>query len=203
MSTSISSPFRPSRQTSAATSWVISDTWSSSRTCSRMQFLARKREEGGGPADELPRSPPAQPPNNAPATTGPQPRAPLRFLCHTHACFPLIPTTVPREDSPSDARPCTPQPAPPTPRALRWGQQRPIICRQRLLKRVGCWLDNGGREGSQESIWLHDTPSPLLLQALPWARAPPTTPAASVRNLGSSLTPPPSPPANPWILIPK
>lgn len=53
-----------------------------------------------------------------------------------------LPTPTPRKDSPSDARPCTPQPAPPTPRARRWGQQRPIICRQRLLNRVGCWLKN-------------------------------------------------------------
>lgn len=32
VSTSISSPFSPSRHTSAATSWLISATWSSSRT---------------------------------------------------------------------------------------------------------------------------------------------------------------------------
>lgn len=66
VSTNISRPFRPSRQTSAATSWVISDTWSSSRTCSRMQFLARKRRKRGGPADKVPRSPLAQCPR-APA----------------------------------------------------------------------------------------------------------------------------------------
>lgn len=146
VSTNISSPFRPSRQTSAATSWVISDTWSSSRTCSRMQFLARKRRKRGGPADKLPGSlwpgafmllPPPRP----------KPQAPLGFRCHTHTCFPPPSILVPRKDSPSDARPCTPQPAPPTPRARRCGQQRPIICRQRLLKRVGCWLENGAERG--------------------------------------------------------
>lgn len=148
VSTNISSPFRPSRQTSAATSWVISDTWSSSRTCSRMQFLARKRERRGGPADKHPSSPPAQ--RGAPATTRPATPSPTAISV-LHLCLPPItPDPGPKEDSPSDARPCTPQPAPPTPRARRWGQQRPIICRQRLLKRVGCWLENrveGGLSG--------------------------------------------------------
>lgn len=144
VSTSISSPFRPSRQTSAATSWVISDTWSSSRTCSLMQFLARKRKREGA-ADPLSRLPPA----HLMLQLSPrlQPRAPLRCQYRAHACIPLTPTLAPRKNLPSDARPCTPQPAPPTPRALRWGQQRPIICRQRLLKRKGCWLENGGKEG--------------------------------------------------------
>lgn len=72
VSTSISSPFRPSRQTSAATSWVISDTWSSSRTCSLMQFLARKRKRGGA-ADQLSRLPPAH----------------LLFCCHP-GCSPEL-----------------------------------------------------------------------------------------------------------------
>lgn len=38
--TNISRPFKPSLQTSAATSWLISLTWSNSSTCRRMQFLA-------------------------------------------------------------------------------------------------------------------------------------------------------------------
>lgn len=33
-----------------------------------------------------------------------------------------------------------PHPAPPTPRARRCGQHRPMVCRHRLLKRAGCWL---------------------------------------------------------------
>lgn len=40
VSTSISRPFKPSLQTSAATSWLISLTWSNSNTCRRMQFRA-------------------------------------------------------------------------------------------------------------------------------------------------------------------
>lgn len=90
--------------------------------------------------------------------------------------LPITPTPVPRRDSPSDARPCTPQPAPPTPRARRWGQQRPIICRQRLLNRMGCWLENGVEGGSSGSPRLHAILSPLLGQDPPHkARAPPTT----------------------------
>lgn len=42
VSTNISKPFSPSRHISAATSWLISATWSSSRTCSLMQFRARR-----------------------------------------------------------------------------------------------------------------------------------------------------------------
>lgn len=45
VSTSISRPFKPSLQTSAATSWLISLTWSNSNTCRRMQFLAAERED--------------------------------------------------------------------------------------------------------------------------------------------------------------
>lgn len=152
VSTSISRPFRPSRQTSAATSWVISDTWSSSRTCSRMQFLARKRNKGG-PADQLLRSPL---PKVKGTLTHPPPPAQVHVPFHRTVLDPCPLFATPHhspkaKDSPSDARPCTPQPAPPTPRARRCGQQRPIICRQRLLKRVGCWLENKERKASGNS----------------------------------------------------
>ena len=95
---------------------------------------------------------------------------------------------VPWRDSPSDARPCTPQPAPPTPRARRWGQQRPIICRQRLLNRMGCWLENGVEGGSSGK------PAPRSGPA-PQGEGPTNHPTVQVRKLGSSLTPPPSLPA--------
>lgn len=45
VNTSISRPFKPSLQTSAATSWLISLTWSNSNTWRRMQFLATQTEE--------------------------------------------------------------------------------------------------------------------------------------------------------------
>lgn len=124
---------------------------------------------------------------------GPQPQAPPGRRCRTHVCFPSPSAPVPRQDSPSDARPCTPQPAPPTPRARRCGQQRPIICRQRLLKRVGCWLENGAERGLSRKLLVAQHPEAAPLSCLPHPHlqlglGPHNHPAAQVRNLGSSLT---------------
>lgn len=97
---------------------------------------------------------------------------------------------TPRKDSPSDARPCTPQPAPPTPRARRWGQQRPIICRQRLLNRVGCWLKNEEwrvvREARYSRVIFCGGIFPLMPQG------PANNPAVEVRKQPTSDRPLPS-----------
>lgn len=60
-------------------------------------------------------------------------------------------------DLPKDARPWMPHPAPPTPRARRWGQHLPIVCRHRLLNRAGCWLNETKRSPRTVSYsqWLN------------------------------------------------